>query len=210
MAAPSNSRAFLDLEAAVKHLRRTDPVLAALIDRVGPYEMREGRNAFEVMLRTIVSQQLSGKAADSIYGRLARAMGTRSPKPEHLLLLSEEELRACGLSRSKAAYVRNVAEHFGENRYTLRSFSRLDDDAVIDALTTIKGVGEWSAHIFLMFALRRADVFPIGDLGLRKGMLKTYGLRANTKPAKLHKIAEVWRPYRTVGSLYVWRNYDND
>ena len=209
MAAPSNSLAFLDLEAAVKHLRRTDPVLAALIDRVGPYEMREGRNAFEVMLRTIVSQQLSGKAADSIYGRLAAAMGARSPRPEHLLLLSEEQLRACGLSRSKALYVRNVAEHFEEKRYTLRSFSRLDDDAVIEALTTIKGVGEWSAHIFLMFALRRADVFPIGDLGLRKGMLKTYGLRANTKPAKLHKIAEVWRPYRTVGSLYMWRNYDN-
>jgi len=123
--------------------------------------------------------------------------------------VSEEQLRACGLSRSKALYVRNVAEHFEEKRYTLRSFSRLDDDAVIEALTTIKGVGEWSAHIFLMFALRRADVFPIGDLGLRKGMLKTYGLRANTKPAKLHKIAEVWRPYRTVGSLYMWRNYDN-
>ena len=199
-----------DLEAAVKHLRGRDPVLAALIDRVGPYEMREGRSPFEVMLRTIVSQQLSGKAADSIYARLAAAMGTRSPKPEHLLALSEEQLRACGLSRSKAAYVRNVASHFGENRYTLRSFNKLDDDAVIEALTTIKGVGEWSAHIFLMFALRRADVFPIGDLGLRKGMLKTYSLRSNTKPARLHKIAEAWRPYRTVGSLYMWRNYDND
>ncbi len=199
-----------DLGAAVKHLRRRDPVLGALIDRVGPYEMREGRNAFEVMLRTIVSQQLSGKAADSIYARLATAMGSRSPRPEHLLSLREEQLRACGLSRSKAAYVRNVAERFEAQRYTLRSFSKLDDDTVIEALTTIKGVGEWSAHIFLMFGLRRPDVFPIGDLGLRKGMLKTYGLRANTKPAKLHKIAEAWRPYRTVGSLYMWRNYDND
>lgn len=199
-----------DLEAAVKHLRRNDPVLAALIDRVGPYEMRESRSAFEVMLRTIVSQQLSGKAADSIYGRLAAAMGGRSPRPEHLLPLSEEQLRACGLSRAKAVYVRNVAEHFDEKRYTLRSFNKLDDEAVIEALTTIKGVGEWSAHIFLMFALRRADVFPIGDLGLRKGMLKTYKLRSNTKPKKLHQIAEAWRPYRTVGSLYMWRNYDND
>jgi DNA-3-methyladenine glycosylase II len=199
-----------DLEAAIAHLRKNDPVLGELIDRVGPYEMREGRNAFEVMLRTIVSQQLSGKAAESIYGRLATAMGGKSPKPEHLLVLTEEQLRACGLSRSKAAYVRNVAEHFGEKRYTLRSFDKLDDDAVIAALTGIKGVGEWSAHIFLMFGLRRADVFPIGDLGLRKGMMKTYKLRKNTKPKKLHQIAEAWRPYRTVGSLYMWRNYDNE
>jgi DNA-3-methyladenine glycosylase II len=211
MAAPSNSRALtLDLEAAAAHLRKNDPVLGELIERVGPYEMREGRSAFEVMLRTIVSQQLSGKAADSIYARLAAAMGGRSPRPEHLLSLSEEQLRACGLSRAKAAYVRNVAAHFGEKRYTLRSFAKLEDEAVIEALTTIKGVGEWSAHIFLMFALRRSDVFPIGDLGLRKGMLKTYRLRANTKPARLERIAESWRPYRTVGSLYMWRNYDND
>ena len=175
-----------DLDTAIAHLRKQDPVLGELIARVGPYQMREGRSVFEVMLRTIVSQQLSGKAAESIYGRLATAMGSRSPKPEHLLVLSEEQLRACGLSRSKAAYVRNVAEHFGEKRYTLRSFDKLDDEAVIDALTGIKGVGEWSAHIFLMFALRRADVFPIGDLGLRKGMLKTYKLRSNTKPKKLH------------------------
>ena len=106
--------------------------------------------------------------------------------------------------------MRNVADHFGEKRYTLRSFDNLADEEVIEALTGIKGVGEWSAHIFLMFALRRADVFPIGDLGLRKGMLKTYSLRKNTKPKKLHQIAEAWRPYRTVGSLYMWRNYDNE
>ncbi len=211
MAALSNARALpLDLEAAVAHLRKRDPVLGALIDRVGPYQIREGRNAFEVMLRTIVSQQLSGKAADSIYGRLATAMGGRSPRPDQLLSLSEEELRACGLSRAKAMYVRNVASHFDEKRYTLRSFAKLDDAAVIEALTTIKGVGEWSAHIFLMFALQRADVFPIGDLGLRKGMMKTYSLRSNTKPARLHKIAEAWRPYRTVGSLYMWRGYDEE
>lgn len=192
------------------HLRKNDPVLGKLIARVGPYEMREGRNAFEVMLRTIVSQQLSGKAADSIYARLATAMGNGPAQPARILSLGEEQLRACGLSRSKAAYVRNVAEHFAEHGYTKRSFDKLDDAAVIEALTSIKGVGEWSAHIFLMFALRRADVFPIGDLGLRKGMLKTYKLRSNTKPKRLHQIAEAWRPYRTVGSLYMWRNYDNE
>jgi DNA-3-methyladenine glycosylase II len=211
MAALSNSRASpLDFEAAVRHLRRSDPVLGALIDRVGPYEISGGRNAFEVMLRTIVSQQLSGKAADSIYARLAAAMGGRSPRPEHLLALRDDELRACGLSRAKTMYVKNVASHFGEKRYTLRSFAKLDDAAVIEALTTIKGVGEWSAHIFLIFALQRTDVFPIGDLGLRNGMMKTYRLRSNTKPARLHRIAEAWRPYRTVGSLYMWRGYDEE
>jgi DNA-3-methyladenine glycosylase II len=104
--------------------------------------------------------------------------------------------------------VRNVAEHFGEQSYTRRSFERLGDHAVIDALTTIKGVGEWSAHIFLIFGLQRMDVFPIGDLGLRKGMMKTYKLRSNTKVARLERIAEAWRPYRSVGTLYMWRGYD--
>jgi DNA-3-methyladenine glycosylase II len=199
-----------DFKAALAHLRRTDPVLGALIDRVPPYELRAERNLFEVMLRTIVSQQLSGKAADSIYARLAIAMGSSPARPEQILALSDETLRACGLSRSKALYVRNVAEHFGERNYTRRSFEKLEDHAVVEALTTIKGVGEWSAHIFLIFGLQRMDVLPIGDLGLRNGMLKTYKLRSNTKPKKLLKIAEAWRPYRTVGSLYMWRGYDED
>jgi len=199
-----------DLAGAVAHLRRADPVLGALIDRVSPYQMRTGRNIFEVMLRTIVSQQLSGRAADTIYGRLARAMGGGPARPERLLCLTDDALRACGLSRAKTAYVRNVAADFDARCYTRRSFARLDDDAVVAALTAIKGVGEWSAHIFLIFALQRPDVFPIGDLGLRNGMLKTYRLRSSTKPARLERIAEAWRPYRTVGSLYMWRNYDTD
>jgi DNA-3-methyladenine glycosylase II len=200
-------RTHADIQAAIAHLRARDTVLAGLIERVGPYRMRTRRSPFEVMLQTIVSQQLSTKAADSIYARLAAAMGG-TPKPEHILALAESELRACGLSRAKAVYVRNVAEDFGAKGYTRRSFARLDDDAVIESLTSIKGVGEWSAHIFLIFALHRMDVFPIGDLGLRKAMLQTYGLRAHTKPARLHKIAEAWRPYRSVGSLYMWRGYD--
>lgn len=197
-----------DFTSAVAHLRRRDAVLGALIDRVGPYEIRTNRSPFEVMLQTIVSQQLSSRAADTIYARLAAAMGGGSPRPARILSLTDEELRACGLSRAKTAYVRNVALDFDARGYTRRSFTKLDDQTVIEALTTIKGVGDWSAHIFLIFALQRMDVFPIGDLGLRKGMLQTYGLRANTKPARLERIAEAWRPYRTVGSLYMWRGYD--
>jgi DNA-3-methyladenine glycosylase II len=197
-----------DFQAAVAHLRRRDAVLGALIERVGPYQLRAKRSPFEVMLQTIVSQQLSSRAADTIYARLATAMG--SARPEGILSLSDDELRSCGLSRAKAAYVKNVALDFSARRYTRRSFARLDDDAIIAALTSIKGVGDWSAHIFLIFALHRMDVFPIGDLGLRNGMLKTYGLRKSTKLARLERIAEAWRPYRTVGSLYMWRSYDSD
>ena len=105
-------------------------------------------------------------------------------------------------------YVRNVARDFDARGYTRRSFAKLTDHEVIEALTTIKGVGDWSAHIFLIFALRRMDVFPIGDLGLRNAMFKIYGLRKGTKPARLERIAEAWRPYRTIGSLYMWRGYD--
>lgn len=198
-----------DIEAAVAHLRARDSVLATLIDRVGPYPLRPERNPFEVMLRTIVSQQLSTKAADSIYGRLAQAMGPGRAQPEQVLALSEPTLRACGLSRAKSVYVRNVAEAFSDGRHARRSFITMDDAAVIERLTAIKGVGEWSAHMFLIFALHRPDVFPIGDLGLRKAMAQNYRLRSNTPPRRLHKIAEEWRPYRSVGTLYMWRSYDN-
>jgi DNA-3-methyladenine glycosylase II len=204
---PAEKAVHDEIRAAIAHLRMRDSVLAGLIESVGPYQMRTRRSPFEVMLQTIVSQQLSTKAADSIYARLAGAMGGAA-RPARILALSEPELRACGLSRAKAAYVRNVAADFDAKRYTRRSFAKLEDDAVIESLTSIKGVGEWSAHIFLIFALHRLDVFPIGDLGLRKAMIQTYRLRANTKPARLYRIAESWRPYRSVGSLYMWRGYD--
>jgi|SRR5688572_13696077 DNA-3-methyladenine glycosylase II len=197
-----------DIDAAIAHLRARDSVLAGLIERVGPYPLRPVRSPFEVMLRTIVSQQLSTHAADTIYGRLARAMGP--PRPEHVLALSDDTLRACGLSRAKMAYVRNVAAAFGGANHTRRSFSALDDAAVIERLTAIKGVGEWSAHMFLIFALHRADVFPIGDLGLRNSMMRHYRLRANTHVRRLHTIADEWRPYRSVGTLYMWQGYDSD
>ncbi|HEX6791915.1 MAG TPA: DNA-3-methyladenine glycosylase 2 family protein [Candidatus Krumholzibacteria bacterium] len=198
----------LDLDAATAHLRERDPVLAALVERVEPYRLRPQRSLFEIMLGTIVSQQLSTRAADTIYGRLAAAMAPGRPRPAALLALTEAELRACGLSRSKAVYVRNVAESFVNERHTRRSFTSLEDAAVIERLTAIKGVGEWSAHMFLIFALQRPDVFPIGDLGLRKAMMQNYRLRANAKPARFHRIADVWRPWRSVATLYMWRSLD--
>lgn len=196
------------MRAAMQHLDRSDPVVAALIGRFGAYPLSGTRSPFQVMLETIVSQQLSTIAAGAIYGRLSRAMGPGAPRPQALLQLSRDELLACGLSRSKADYVRNVALAFEERRLGRRSFARLDDAAAMESLTSIKGVGDWSAHMFLIFALHRLDVFPVGDLGLRKAMASQYRLRRNTPTSRYHRIADAWRPYRTVGSLYMWKSYD--
>jgi DNA-3-methyladenine glycosylase II len=206
----SSRRTGLDRELAraTAHLRSRDAVVAGLVERFGPYDLRVTTNAFQVMLETIVSQQLSTHAAASIYARLAAAMGGRRPRPRDLLALSPRALVACGLSRSKALYVRNVAEAFERGPITPRTFAGMSDDEVIARLTTIRGVGDWSAHMFLIFALNRLDVFPAGDLGLRKAMVARYGLRRDTRPRRLERIAEAWRPYRTVGTLYLWRGYD--
>jgi DNA-3-methyladenine glycosylase II len=196
------------MNAALLHLRRDD-VVARLIDRHGVYEFRGTRSGFQVMLETVVSQQLSTHAARAIYHRLSRAMGGRAPAPRQLLDLSDRQLIACGLSRSKAAYARNVAEAFASRRFDRRALARMDDAAVMESLTAIKGIGEWSAHMFLIFALQRPDVFPIGDLGLRNAMARAYRLRRNTPASRYHRIADLWRPYRTIGSLYLWKSYDD-
>ena len=197
-----------EVRAAIGHLRRRDPVVRALIDHFGPYELRGTRSAFQVMLETIVSQQLSTHAARAIYRRVAAAAGGRVPTAASILTLSDAELLACGLSRSKVVYTRNVAAAFSSRRFDRRSLACTGDDEVVQTLTAIKGVGEWSAHLFLIFALNRLDVFPVGDLGLRKAMAARYGLRRNARPTRYHRIADAWRPYRTIGTLYLWRSYD--
>ena len=197
-----------EMTSAVAHLRRRDPVVGELIERFGPYELHATRNTFQVLLETIVSQQLSTLAARAIYSRLAAARGGRSPRPDALLALSDAELLACGLSRAKVAYVKNVARAFKERPLDRRTLARLGDEEVAALLSSIKGVGEWSVHMFLIFALNRLDVFPVGDLGLRRAMAARYRLRRDAGPRRYHAIAEAWRPYRTVGTLYLWRSYD--
>jgi DNA-3-methyladenine glycosylase II len=197
-----------EMESAVAHLRRCDPVVASLIERFGSCELRATRNAFQVMLETIVSQQLSTRAASAIYARLSAAMGGRSPRPASLLAMTGAQLLSCGLSRSKVDYVRNVARAFETHRLSRRSFASMSDEEVASTLLAIKGVGEWSVHMFLIFALNRLDVFPVGDLGLRRAMAARYRLRRDASPRRYHGIADAWRPYRTVGTLYLWRSYD--
>jgi DNA-3-methyladenine glycosylase II len=161
-------------------------------------------------VRTIAGQQLSVKAARAIYGRLTARFDGRPPTPQEILADDPEELRAAaGFSRAKVAYLRSLAEHVERGELELDRLAELDDAEVIRELTAVKGIGEWSAHMFLMFTLHRPDVLPVGDLGVRNAVKAAYGLDEVPQPAALAELAEPWRPYRTRASLYLWRSLEN-
>ena len=201
---------------AVAQLRTCDPVLRELIDRFGAdgIDDRSGgrpRDHYGALVRTIVGQQLSTKAARSIYERLAARFGGRAPTPEEILADDPEELRAAaGLSRAKVGFLRSLAEHVLDGSLELHRMGRLSDEQVIAELVAVKGLGVWSAHMFLMFHLHRDDVLPVGDLGIRKAAMIAYGLEALPGPAELEGIAEPWRPHRTLACLFLWRSLDNE
>jgi len=198
---------------AIAVLRR-DPVMAGLLDRFGPLDevlRRRGRRpteAYGALLRAIVGQQLSTKAARTIYGRLEAMFNGRAPTPAELLAADEEEVRGAGLSRPKVAYLRDLAEHVEDGRLELDRLAELPDDEVIAQLTAVKGLGEWTAHMFLIFHLGRPDVLPVGDLGIRNAAALAYGLDSPPKPDALRGLAEPWRPHRSLASLYLWRSLD--
>jgi DNA-3-methyladenine glycosylase II len=198
--------------AGVEHLRAADPVLLGVIDEVGVDglgDARAGRPAdnYGALLRSIVGQQLSTSAARSIYTRLTDRFGGRTPTPVEVLEDDPEELRAAaGLSRAKVSYLRSLAEHVIDGALDLEHLEDLPDDAVVAELVAVRGIGEWSAHMFLMFQLGRPDVLPVGDLGIRRAVMIRYGLAALPSPAELEQIAEPWRPYRTLACRYLWRS----
>jgi DNA-3-methyladenine glycosylase II len=162
-------------------------------------------------VRAIVGQQLSVSAARAIYGRLTARFEDRPPTPPEILDDEPEELRAAaGLSRAKVGYLRSLAEHVISGELELERLDELTDDEVIAELTAVKGIGEWSAHMFLMFHLERPDVLPVGDLGIRRAIERAYGLDALPEPAAIEKIAEPWRPYRTLACRYLWRSLQNE
>ncbi len=189
--------------------------MAGLLNRFGPLDevlRRRGRRpteAYGALLRAIVGQQLSTKAARSIYGRLEAMFGDRAPTPAELLAADEEEVRGVGLSRSKVAYLRDLAGHAEDGRLELDCLAELPDDEVIAQLTAVKGLGEWTAHMFLVFHLGRPDVLPVGDLGIRNAAALAYGLDSPPKPDELRELAEPWRPHRSLASLYLWRSLDS-
>ncbi len=192
----------------MRHLRKADPRLAAIIDRVGPCRLEPHPHRFSALVRSIVSQQISTKAAESINRRLMDAAGAPY-QPERLLTLGEPTLRTAGLSGQKARYVLNVAEAVSSGRVPLDEIDdSWDDQAVVDSLTTIKGVGVWTAEMFLIFVLNRPDVLPAGDLGVRAALRVHHDLPELPKPSECPPLAEAWRPYRTIASWYIWRGID--
>jgi DNA-3-methyladenine glycosylase II len=195
-------------------LRAADPVLCALIDAGGPLdpdERRRGRprDAYVALLRSIVGQQLSVKAARTIYDRLLALFDGREPSPEELLTADPEAMRAAGLSRPKVAYIRDLAQHVLDGSLEIDRLHELPDEQVIAELTAVKGLGRWTADMFLMFHLGRRDVLPVGDVGIQRAVRVAYGLEAHPKADELEKIAEPWRPQRTLACLYLWRSLDN-
>jgi 3-methyladenine DNA glycosylase/8-oxoguanine DNA glycosylase len=206
---PAQPLAALDLRRAVRHLRRADPVLARIVAEVGPCRLRAERKGgpFAALVEAILYQQITGKAAATIHGRLRAAAGRRHPRPRDVEALSDAALREAGLSRQKISYLRDLSRK-AQNGLPLARLHRLGDDAVVDALTGVKGIGRWTAEMFLMFRLGRPDVLPVDDYGIRKAMQRAYRKRSLPKPDWMRRAAAPWRPYRSVASWYLWRSLE--
>ncbi len=193
---------------AVRHLRRVDPHLRAIIDRIGPCRLVPHSDRFGALVRSIVSQQISSKAAASINQRLL-AIGGGSHEPARLIELGEDSLRGAGLSGAKARYVLNLAEAVASSRVPLDAIDdSWDEAAITHVLTSVKGIGVWTAEMFLIFALNRPDILPASDLGVRVALRDRHGLAELPAPRECHALAEAWRPYRTIASWYIWRGAD--
>ena len=193
--------------AAYAHLRAVDPVVARLIEEHGPYRPRPGGDPYGSLVRSIMFQQLAGAAARAIQRRCFALYGDeeRTPTPLEILATTDEAFRGAGVSRQKAGYLRDLAQRCVDGTVEFHAMGDLSGDEVVEELTAVKGIGEWSAHMFLMFELGRPDVLPVGDLGVRKGMRVAYGLAETPTPARAKEIGEPWAPYRSVGSWYMWR-----
>ena len=196
----------LSIKKSVRYLRHSDPELIPLLDAFTIQDLKPETNYFKSLTRSIVYQQLSGKVAKTIFDRFISLYKDKSyPTPINVINIDHEKLRSVGLSNSKAQYIKNIAHEFLDNPDTYESLEKMDDQDIIDTLITIKGVGLWTAQMFLMFTLNRPDVFPVTDLGVQKGFQHYYKLSDIPVPAQMLKKSEKWAPYRTVVSLYFWR-----
>jgi DNA-3-methyladenine glycosylase II len=195
------------MRKAINHLKKSDPVMRGIIERVGTCRMEYGEPTFHSLAEAIVYQQLNGKAAVTIFKRFTDVAG--SPvTPKRILKLSEQQLRAVGLSKQKSSYLRDLAAKTESGLLDFGKLQAMEEAAVIEHLTQVKGVGVWTAHMFLMFTMRRPDVLPTGDYGIQVAIKKHYRKRKLPKPKDMEKIAKAWSPYRSIACWYLWRSLD--
>ena len=196
------------MRKALNHLKKADPVMAAIIAKAGPYRVGYTDPVFQTLVRSIVYQQLNGKAALTIFNRLAEAVKVNPMTPEAVLKLRPQKMRDVGLSKQKTLYIRELARLTRDGAIQFELLPQMEDAAIIETLTRVKGVGVWTVQMFLMFALQRPNVLPVGDLGVRAAMKKAYGLAELPKPEEMERIAEAWHPYCSVASWYLWRSLE--
>lgn len=200
-----------DYRASVRHLKRVDPVLARVIESVGPcrIQLRTGGSHFQALVRSIVFQQLSGKAAGTIHGQFVALFPEHGPEPVLLLTFADETLRGVGLSRQKIGYLRDLANKVLSGELPLDSVHNMNDDELIDHLVQVKGIGRWTAQMFLMFRLGRRNVLPELDLGIQNAIRRAYRKRKRPSPSDVRKIGAKWSPHSTVACWYLWRSLEN-
>ena len=200
-----------DYARASRLLARRDPILRTLMQKYGPCRMARHQHTdpFQALVHAIISQQLSTKAAATIAARFASLFGSTFPSPAQVAVMPDEALRGVGLSSQKLGYLRDLCSRIGSGSLPLDDLDGMSDDEVIAALTEVKGIGRWTAEMFLMFRLHRPDVLPVGDLGIVKAIQKNYRLRKVPTPARMTRIGEIWRPYRSIACWYLWRSLEN-
>jgi DNA-3-methyladenine glycosylase II len=195
------------MRAAINHLKKCDPVLRAIIERIGPFRMEYGVPEFHSLAEAILYQQLNGKAAITIFNRFTALAGDPLTAAG-IVKLTDEQMRSVGLSRQKSSYLRDMAERATSGQLDFTRLHEMSDQEVITHLTQVKGVGVWTAQMFLMFTLKRPNILPTGDFGIQMAMKKHYNKRKLLKPLHMEKIAKVWEPYRSVACWYLWRSMD--
>ena len=197
-----------EIERGVKHIRKSDPVMREVIRRAGPFAMKFKRDRFQALVYSILAQQISGKAAAAVRLKLETLASPEGLTPARISSFTVEELRGAGLSRQKASYILDLARRVDEGTLPLERLARRSDDNVIESLIEVKGIGVWTAHMFLIFSLGRLDVLPHGDYGVRSAIQRLYDLKELPDRETCHRIAEPWRPYASIASWYCWRSLE--
>jgi DNA-3-methyladenine glycosylase II len=192
---------------AQRHLQRRDAVMKPLIKRIGPCTLKVNGDHFDLLVRAIVSQQISTKAAEAISGRLLAKVKRFQPK--RILAASDDDMREAGLSTSKRLAIRDLAEHCASGRVPLKKLASMTSEEVVESLVQVRGIGPWTAEMFLIFSLGRPDILPVGDYGLRAGVQRHYALPELPKKDRLHELGEFWKPYRSIATWYIWRSLGN-